>query len=123
MNTIGNIIWFLFGGFLVALEYLISSILMMLTIVGIPFGFQTLKLAGLALWPFNKEVISTPAAEGCLSLIMNGSVDLFGRHLDLHYPPYFRPPFHHYDHWYSICKATRETGPTCICAFRITSSS
>ena len=71
MNTIGNIIWFLFGGFLVALEYLISSILMMLTIVGIPFGFQTLKLAGLALWPFNKEVISTPAAEGCLSLIMN----------------------------------------------------
>jgi len=63
MNTIGNIIWFLFGGFLVALEYLISSILMMLTIVGIPFG--------LALWPFNKEVISTPAAEGCLSLIMN----------------------------------------------------
>lgn len=71
MNTLGNIIWFLFGGFLVALEYLISSILMMITIIGIPFGFQTLKLAGLALWPFNKEVISTPAADGCLSLLMN----------------------------------------------------
>jgi uncharacterized membrane protein YccF (DUF307 family) len=43
----------------------------MLTIVGIPFGMQTLKLAGLALWPFGKHVDTTASASGCLSILMN----------------------------------------------------
>ena len=57
MRTIGNIIWVLFGGFFIALEYLITSILLALTIVGIPFAIQTLKLASFALWPFGKELV------------------------------------------------------------------
>lgn len=71
MKTIGNIIWVLFGGIFIALEYLISSILLMVTIVGIPFGLQTLKLAGLALWPFDKEIVDKPNANGCLNVFMN----------------------------------------------------
>ncbi len=61
----------LFGGIIIALEYLISSFLLIITIIGIPFGIQTLKLAGLALWPFGKEVKHTESASGCLSIIMN----------------------------------------------------
>lgn len=66
-----NLLWLLFGGIFIAVEYLISSLLMMITIVGIPFGVQTLKMAGLALMPFGKEVQSAPYSGGCLSLVMN----------------------------------------------------
>ena len=71
MKTLGNLIWLLCGGVLIACEYLVSSILMMLTIIGIPFGFQTLKLAILALWPFGRTVTDNCYSSGCLSLLMN----------------------------------------------------
>jgi uncharacterized membrane protein YccF (DUF307 family) len=71
MKIFGNIIWLLFGGFAIAMEYLVSSIVMMLTIIGIPFGLQTLKLGMLALWPFGSEVVRNERTSGCLSAIMN----------------------------------------------------
>jgi uncharacterized membrane protein YccF (DUF307 family) len=52
MNLLLNIIWLICGGFLICVEYIVSSLLLMITIVGIPFGFQTLKLSMLALCPF-----------------------------------------------------------------------
>ena len=66
-----NLLWLLLGGIFTAVEYLISSLLMMITIIGIPFGIQTLKLAGLALWPFGKEVRSGQRSGGCLYVLMN----------------------------------------------------
>jgi len=71
MNFIGNIIWFVFGGFIIALEYLISSILLMITIIGIPFGLQTLKLASLAIWPFGRKTVHIESPTGCLSTLLN----------------------------------------------------
>ena len=71
MKFIGNIIWLICGGLLTAVEYLISSLALMITIIGIPFGIQTLKLGMLALWPFGSRVTDTGNAGGCLSLIMN----------------------------------------------------
>lgn len=71
MNFLGNIIWLIFGGLITAIEYLVSSIILCLTIVGIPFGLQTLKLAELALWPFGKQIRHKPNAVGCLSTLMN----------------------------------------------------
>lgn len=71
MNLLFNIIWIVFGGLLVCLEYIISSFLMMITIIGIPFGLQTLKLGLLALLPFGARVDSTPSDGGCLSILMN----------------------------------------------------
>ncbi len=52
MGCFMNILWLMFGGIITAVEYLIASLLMMFTIIGIPFGMQTLKMASLALWPF-----------------------------------------------------------------------
>ena len=49
MKFLGNIIWLICGGLRTAGEYLISSLLLMITIIGIPFGLQTLKLGMLAL--------------------------------------------------------------------------
>ena len=71
MGCLMNLLWLLLGGIFTAVEYLISSLLMMLTIIGIPFGMQTLKLAGLALWPFGKEVRSGNRSGGCLYILMN----------------------------------------------------
>ena len=69
MKTLGNIIWFVFGGIFIALEYFFVSIFLFFTIIGIPFGIQTMKLAGLALWPFGKEVIEK--GSGGMSTVMN----------------------------------------------------
>jgi uncharacterized membrane protein YccF (DUF307 family) len=71
MNFLGNIIWLVFGGIIIAIEYLIGSIILMLTIVGIPFGIQTLKMASLSLWPFGRDTRVHSRASGCLYIIMN----------------------------------------------------
>ncbi len=71
MRILGNILWLLLGGIITALEYFISSILLMVTIVGIPLGIQTLKLGVLALWPFGKTSIQSNRSGGCLYMIFN----------------------------------------------------
>ncbi|MCH5245986.1 MAG: YccF domain-containing protein [Muribaculaceae bacterium] len=72
MKLFLNIIWVIFGGFMIAVEYALSSVLMMLTIIGIPFGVQTLKLAVVALWPFGTEVSTDNGwPSGCLAWILN----------------------------------------------------
>ena len=71
MRLLGNILWLLFGGIIVALEYFISSFILIITIVGIPFGIQTLKLGVLALWPFGQTTIQSDRSSGCLYIIFN----------------------------------------------------
>jgi len=71
MKLLGNIIWFVFGGVLIAIEYLVASIFLFITIIGIPFGMQTVKMAELALWPFNKKVVTHERSGGCLHIIFN----------------------------------------------------
>lgn len=70
-SLIGNILWFVLGGWAIAIEYFIASVGMMVTIVGIPFGLQTMKLGVLALWPFGSKVVTAENTSGCLNLIMN----------------------------------------------------
>ncbi len=71
MKIIGNLIWLIFGGILIAIEYFIGSIALMLTIIGIPFGIQTLKLGALAMWPFGRDTRVDVRASGCLYILMN----------------------------------------------------
>ncbi len=72
MNTIGNILWIIFGGGIILfLEYFLGGLLLCLTIIGIPFGLQCIKLSFLALLPFGKEVVHNESSSGCLSVIMN----------------------------------------------------
>lgn len=71
MNTIGNILWVILGGAPVAFYYFLMGIIFCLSIIGIPFGLQLFKMAGFALWPFGREVLSEGNDGGCLSIIMN----------------------------------------------------
>jgi len=71
MNILGNLIWLIFGGIIIAVEYFVGSIFLMITIVGIPFGIQTLKMASLSLWPFGRDTVVHSRASGCLYILMN----------------------------------------------------
>ncbi len=71
MNILLNIIWVVFGGLMIAVEYDLSSIAMMLTIIGIPFGLQTMKLAALALWPFGAKIVDAGFPSGCIAGLIN----------------------------------------------------
>jgi uncharacterized membrane protein YccF (DUF307 family) len=56
MKTFANIVWFLFGGFWLALLWSIFGVILCITIIGIPFGIQCFKVARLSLFPFGKKV-------------------------------------------------------------------
>jgi len=57
LGVIGNIVWLLLAGWWLALGHLATAILLAVTIVGIPFAWAHLKLAGLALWPIGKAIV------------------------------------------------------------------
>lgn len=57
MSAIGNILWFLFGGLIGGLCWVLAGLIFCVTIVGIPVGMQCFKMAQLAFFPFGKEVV------------------------------------------------------------------
>ena len=59
------------GGILIFFEYLISGLILCLTIIGIPFGIQCFKLSLLALVPFGRKVVPKKSYTGALNIIMN----------------------------------------------------
>jgi uncharacterized membrane protein YccF (DUF307 family) len=71
MNLLLNLFWLILGGFLVVIAYLLGGLLLCITIIGIPFGIQCFKLAGLALAPFGREIREKEPPGGALAIIMN----------------------------------------------------
>lgn len=62
LGTIGNVIWFVFAGVWLAISHVSLALLNFITIIGIPFGIQHLKLAGIALAPIGKTIVSKEQA-------------------------------------------------------------
>ena len=58
LGVLGNLIWLVLAGWWLALGHLITAFLLALTIIGLPFAWAHLKLAGLALWPIGKDIVS-----------------------------------------------------------------
>ena len=71
MNLILNLIWFIFGGFFLALGYFLFGVLAFLLIVTIPAGVASFRMAKFALWPFGRSVIQPVEGTGGLSTITN----------------------------------------------------
>jgi uncharacterized membrane protein YccF (DUF307 family) len=71
MNLLLNIVWLILGGFVVVLAYFLGGVLLCITIIGIPFGLQCFKLAGLAVAPFGSEVREKEPPGGAIAVIMN----------------------------------------------------
>lgn len=68
MGCLGNLLWFIFGGFISGISWCLAGVLWCITIVGIPVGKQCFKFAGLSFFPFGKEVTY---GGGAGSLILN----------------------------------------------------
>jgi uncharacterized membrane protein YccF (DUF307 family) len=74
LGTIGNIIWFVFAGVWLAIGHVMSAIACFVTIIGIPFAIQHLKLAGIALAPIGKTVVSVEVADASRRVQAEASV-------------------------------------------------
>ena len=61
MRIVLNILWLVLAGIWMAIAYVIAGVILCITIIGIPFGKQSFKLAGYALWPFGRALV--PSAE------------------------------------------------------------
>jgi uncharacterized membrane protein YccF (DUF307 family) len=71
MSLLGNIIWLVFGGFLTGLGYILGGILLCLTIIGIPFGLQAIKLGGATMTPFGRKIVEDNNPNSILKIILN----------------------------------------------------
>jgi uncharacterized membrane protein YccF (DUF307 family) len=71
MSLLGNLVWLLFGGFITGLGYMIGGVGLCITIVGIPFGIQSIKLGLATMAPFGLEIVQTEDAGGLLPMILN----------------------------------------------------
>ncbi|MCI6702402.1 MAG: YccF domain-containing protein [Prevotella sp.] len=78
MKLLGNILWLVFGGLEAAIGYFTGSLALALTIVGIPWAYQTFKIGVLCLWPFGTEVNDSDSPMGCLNLLLNIVWIIFG---------------------------------------------
>lgn len=70
MTFIGNILWLLAGGLVMAAAYFAAGLILCITVIGIPFGLQLWKFGALCLAPFGAEV-RTSGNPGCLTLALN----------------------------------------------------
>lgn len=71
MSLLGNILWLIFGGLFSGLGYILGGLALCLTVIGIPFGVQTIKL-GLAVFaPFGKDLVELEDANSLLRLVFN----------------------------------------------------
>lgn len=71
MSLLGNIIWLIFGGLMSGIGYIIGGFSICLTIIGIPFGIEAIKLGVATFAPFGKDVIPNPSANSTLAFIFN----------------------------------------------------
>ena len=70
MRTIGNLLWFIFGGFISGLAWMLAGLLCCITVIGIPLGRQCFKFSSLSFWPFGKEVYYGGGAPSTLANIV-----------------------------------------------------
>jgi uncharacterized membrane protein YccF (DUF307 family) len=71
VSLLGNIIWLIFGGFMSGIGYIIGGLGTCLTIIGIPFGIEAIKIGFASFTPFGKDVVKNSSADSTLALILN----------------------------------------------------
>jgi len=71
MSFLGNMIWLIFGGFISGMGYILGGVLTLLTIVGIPFGTQAIKLGVATMTPFGREIVISKEADNPLNMLFN----------------------------------------------------
>ena len=81
MRLLGNLVWFVFGGFIMGLGWWLAGLIAALTIIGIPYAIAAFRIGTFSFWPFGRDIIDRPAsgeAGRLLALIGNIVWILFG---------------------------------------------
>ena len=81
MRLLGNIVWFILGGFAMGLGWWLAGILAALTIIGIPYAIAAFRIGTFSFWPFGREIVDKPdsgEAGKVLSLLGNIVWIIFG---------------------------------------------
>lgn len=71
MNFIGNVLWLILGGFIAGCGYILSGLLLCLTIVGIPFGMMAIRIGFATFAPFGKQIVERENANSTLRILFN----------------------------------------------------
>ncbi len=104
MSVLGNIIWLVFGGFVTGLGYILGGLVLCLTIIGIPFGIQAIKLGTATMTPFGRKIVedanpnSTLKSAECGVAISLWLGDRSGASLPCR-------PFSDHHYWLALCQA------------------
>ncbi|MHB8232951.1 MAG: YccF domain-containing protein [bacterium] len=77
MRLLGNIIWFVFGGFLMGLGWMLAALISFITIIGIPFGVAAFRIAIFSFWPFGRKIIDKPDTNADKSISLIGNIIWF----------------------------------------------
>ena len=113
MKTLGNILWFLFGGLLGGLAWCLAGCIFCITIIGIPIGVQCFKFAEFAFWPFGREIVYDGRTFSFLVDII--WVCFFGLEMAIANLPVWLPSVHH-DSGNSVRNAVFQNGQAVIYA-------
>jgi uncharacterized membrane protein YccF (DUF307 family) len=71
MSLLGNIIWLICGGLVSGLGHILAGIILCLTVIGVPFGLQEIKIGIATFAPFGTELVEYPDANSPLRLLLN----------------------------------------------------
>ncbi len=74
MRLLLNLLWFVLGGWISLLLWLLAGVLLAITIIGLPWAFAAFRLAGFSAWPFGRQVMERPAGDlgtGPLGFLLN----------------------------------------------------
>ena len=71
MRLLLNVIWLVLAGLALAIGYLVAAVLLAVTIIGVPFAVQSIKLAVYALWPFGRTLVPSPTRSVGISVVGN----------------------------------------------------
>jgi uncharacterized membrane protein YccF (DUF307 family) len=74
LRLIGNIIWVLFGGLVMAVGWVIAGIFSFLTIIGIPWGIAAFRIASFSLWPFGREMVDRKQGTAMKTMSLIGNI-------------------------------------------------
>ncbi len=77
MRLLGNVVWFIFGGFLTGSVWTLAALISFITIIGIPFGIVSLRIAVFSFWPFGRRIVDKPDTDAGKSISLFGNIVWF----------------------------------------------
>lgn len=74
MRLLGNLVWFIFGGFIMGLGWWLAALMLAITIIGFPFAIAAFRIGTFSFWPFGRELVDRPLEGTMDAVVLIGNV-------------------------------------------------